>query len=92
MLARSEEELILFNQMDVDRYKKEQHIYSHFVHPNQEESTFFNYRLTQDNEVPDGVKAYTVNQQQEDEEVILYGRGNRNKKLINYNEDFMNDN
>lgn len=49
MLARNADELVIFNRMDKERYEIDKRIY-----PNFKENT--NYRLIQENEVPDWVK------------------------------------
>lgn len=49
MLARNEEELIIFGQMDKERYERDRRIYPHF-----KENT--SYRLLQPNEVPDWIQ------------------------------------
>ena len=50
MLARNDEELVIFNQMDKDRYETDRRIYPHF-----KENT--SYRLLQAHEVPEWVQA-----------------------------------
>lgn len=84
MIARNEEELSLFDQMDKDRYEEEKKIYKNFKEPQIGDSKFFNYRLIGEDEIPEWIKAKPT-----DEGInIEYGRGNRSRKQISYTDDF----
>lgn len=91
ILARDENELRVFNEMDRERYEQEKHIYKHFKHPaHHGKGETFNYRLVQEYEVPEWVKenAKTDNGDKKDEN---YGRGNRVRKQISYMDDLNDD-
>lgn len=87
MIARSPEELELFNQMDREMYEKEgkdarmEDIKKY--RPGLKDYSRINYRLTQDWEVPDWVKVKPVSK--EEETAKIFGLGKRERKeFINY--------
>ena len=58
MLARNEDELALYDNMDKERYEIERTIYSKFKEPIKGDDTkFFNYRLVGEDELPEWIVA-----------------------------------
>ena len=57
MIARNEDELNIFDQMDKERYEKDREIYKNFKEPIKGDSKFFNYRLLGEDEIPEWIKA-----------------------------------
>ncbi len=58
MLARNEEELNLFDNMDKERYDVERSMYAKFKEPIKGEDTkFFNYRLMGEEDLPEWIIA-----------------------------------
>ena len=49
--------MVLFDNMDNERYEKEVKDYKYFKRPQKGDSKFFNYRLMQPEEVPEWVKS-----------------------------------
>lgn len=45
-----------FEQLDNERYAREEKLYKHFKWPQKSEGKFFNYRLMQPDEVPSWVQ------------------------------------
>lgn len=88
MIARSEEELRTFNEMDNERYilEKKDEVLEEIMkktlvpHPKH-----INYRLMQDFEVPEWVKIRK--QDLEEDSNKEYGQGKRERKTVIYNDD-----
>jgi len=87
MLARNEDEMKLYEQMDQERYEEEKKIYPNFKHPEKTEEKFENYRLITYEEIPDWLKQEDKPQEDKRE----YGRGNRVRKQVSYVLDIPND-
>eukprot|EP01016_Furgasonia_blochmanni_P053542 TRINITY_DN866_c0_g1_i11.p1 TRINITY_DN866_c0_g1~~TRINITY_DN866_c0_g1_i11.p1 ORF type:complete len:576 (-),score=174.21 TRINITY_DN866_c0_g1_i11:54-1781(-) len=88
MIARSEDELNIFEQMDKDRYEVEQNLFKTFKYPQRDEGRFYNYRLITEEEVPSWVKATDFDSDKKKE----YGRGNRVRKQVSYFDDIHDSN
>lgn len=86
MLARSPEEVELFNKMDEEmgqRENKQARIEEILKHkPNLNENSRINYRLTQEWEVPDWIKVKPVDTEKERENMLNLGKRQR-KTIIN---------
>ena len=82
MLARSEDEIVLFNKMDQEmgeREGKEERMKDIMANrPGIEEGTFVNYRLIQEWEVPEWIKVKKVEQEDETKKIL----GKRVRKNI----------
>lgn len=58
MLARNEDELALYDNMDKERYEIERTVYPRFKEPIKGDDTkFFNYRLVGEDELPEWIVA-----------------------------------
>ncbi|CAD8149787.1 unnamed protein product [Paramecium pentaurelia] len=77
-IARSEEEFEMFNELDRQRYEQEKLIYKNFNE--NKDDQYYNYRLIQDDEVPEWI----TSKQNEVQEVKEYGRGQRERKQVVY--------
>ncbi|CAD8057910.1 unnamed protein product [Paramecium primaurelia] len=73
-IARSEEEFEMFNELDRQRYEEEKLIYKNFNQNRDDQQ--FNYRLIQDDEVPEWI----TQKQNDVKEIKEYGRGQRERK------------
>lgn len=98
IISRSHEEYEVFTKMDQERYLLEgkearlQEIYEYWQNDHNKKSLPFpnlqnvNYRLIQEYEVPEWIKK---NSKAEDpKEVEELGAGKRQRKTVNYNEEF----
>ena len=87
MLARSDEEMVLFNKMDEDMYelegKAERMEEIMEQRPGLKDYSRINWRLTQDWEVPEWVKVQPINKEEEAKKSLDLGKRQRNK-FVNY--------
>ena len=87
MLARTEEELVLFTKMDEEMYEREgkQARVAEIMakRPGLKDYSRVNWRLTQDWEVPEWVKVQPVNKEEEEKKIVELGKRQRNK-FVNY--------
>lgn len=86
LIARSQEEYEIFTRMDQERYVREnrdarlKEIHQHYPHVN---LANVNYRLMQEWEVPEWIKAKPENKEALDE----FGLGKRQRKQVNYSDE-----
>ena len=52
-----QDELNMFDQMDKERYEKEEKVFKFYKEPQKGDSKFYNYRLMSEQEVPEWIKS-----------------------------------
>jgi ATP-dependent helicase STH1/SNF2 len=91
MIARSDEEFNIFQNMDLERYEKENkedRLKEIIKKGHIDTSKHINYRLLQEHEVPDWV---IVKTEKEQEMILEEGKRMRAKQRVNYNLDSLNE-